>query len=295
MDTSSFTSAPCVDIPVEYNARDLILYALGIGSSDPRFVYEHHPDFAAFPTYPIVLTFKGDSHEALPFPPPAMRHIQIPPFKNVTALLDAEKLIEKVNELPKEGAKLTLVGGLAGVHRKGKNALVEKKLQLIDSSTGTIYYKFVDASIFVGATDFMDSGESFSKSHPPPSGPPTHVVETPTNTTTPSLYRLSGDYNPLHIDPDFARMLGFKKPIMHGQCTMGHISRAVLDTIAGGDQKRFKSVQVRFASPVIPGQTLVTEIWTVTPIEYIFQTKVKETGKVCVSNGRFELISQSNL
>merc|ERR1712137_1279643 len=171
----------------------------------------------------------------------------------------------------------------------------EKEFQLIDSLTKTVYYKFVDASMFVGVTDFMDSGKSTSKSYPPPSDAPTHVVETPTKTTTPSLYRLSGDYNPLHVDPVFAQMAGFERPIMHGQCTLGHFSRAVLDRIAGGDQRKFRSVQLRFASPVIPGQTLVTEIWKVAPTEYIFQTKVKETGKVCVSNGRFELSTQSNL
>ena len=111
----------------------------------------------------------------------------------------------------------------------------------------------------------------------------------------PSLYRLSGDYNPLHVDPQFAAFGGFPAPIMHGQCTMGIVSHALLQTLAGGDAKRYKSVQLRFASPVMPGETLVTEVWKESPTSFIFQVKVKETGKVCVNNGRFVLTPEGKL
>merc|ERR1740138_1191215 len=130
MDTSQFTSGAPVSVPVEYNARDLLIYALGIGSKDPRFVYENNSDFAAFPTYPIVLTFKGQSFDTLSFPSPAMMEFPFPPLKGVRVGLDAEKLIEKVNDLPKEGAKLKLVGSVAGVHKKGSGALFEKEFEL---------------------------------------------------------------------------------------------------------------------------------------------------------------------
>lgn len=294
MDTSEYTKGNKVSIPIAYNARDLIIYALGIGSKDPRFVYEHHPDFGAFPTYPIVLTFKGDSFDALSFPSPAMMAFPSPPLRGVRVGLDAEKLIEKVAELPKEGAKLKLVGGVVGIHQKGKGALQEREFQIVDDS-GKVYYRMIDGAFLVGAKDFKDSGKSYSKVAPPPARAPNHTLETPTDEHIPSLYRLSGDFNPLHVDPQFAQMAGFQKPIMHGQCTLGHISRALLDAVADGDQKRFKSVQLRFASPVIPGQTLLTEVWQVTPTEFIFQTKVKETGQVCVSNGTFVLTPTGKL
>jgi acyl dehydratase len=283
MDTEEYTNTPKKSVPVEYNQRDLILYALGVGSSDPRYTYENDDDFAAFPTYPIVLTFKGNSFDTLSFPPPAMQEFPLVPLAGVRVGLDAEKLIEKIAELPKEGAKLQLVGRVVGVHKKGSGALMEREFELVDDA-GKVYYKIGDGMFLVGAKNFKDSGKTFSKNIPPPSSPPTYVVETPTSEQIPSLYRLSGDYNPLHVDPNFAQMGGFEKPIIHGQCTMGHATRAVLDTIAGGDQKRFKSVQMRFASPVFPGQTLVTEIWKVSATEFIFQTKVKETDKVCCSN-----------
>lgn len=295
MDTAQYTSAKKISVPVAYNARDLIIYALGIGSKDPRYVYENHPDFGAFPTYPIVLTFKGESSDALQFPSPTMMAFPGPPIKGVRVGLDAEKLIEKVAELPKEGAKLRLVGGIVGIHQKGKGALLEKEVELVDEA-GKVYYRMIDAAFLVGAKDFKDSGKSYSKAAPPPTDrAPNHCFETPTDEHIPSLYRLSGDYNPLHVDPQFAQMAGFQKPIMHGQCTMGHISRTLLDGLAGGDQKRFKSVQLRFASPVMPGQTMVTEVWKVTPTEFVFQTKVKETGQVCISNGTFILMAAGKL
>jgi 3-hydroxyacyl-CoA dehydrogenase/3a,7a,12a-trihydroxy-5b-cholest-24-enoyl-CoA hydratase len=294
MDTSKYTSGAPVTTDVEYNARDLIIYSLGIGSKDPRFVYENNPDFGAFPTYPIVLTFKGDSFDTLSFPSPTMMSYPQAPLKGVKVGLDAEKFIEKVNELPKEGAKLKLVGSTVGVHKKGSGALVEQEFTLQDEQ-GKIYYRLVNGAFLVGAKDFTDSGKTFSKAATPPKEAPHHTVETPTDVNIPSLYRLSGDYNPLHVDPQFAKMGGFEKPIMHGQCTMGHVTRALLDTLVGGDAKRYKSIQLRFAAPVMPGETLVTEIWKESPTSFIFQTKVKETGKVCVNNGRLHLTPEGKL
>mmetsp|Transcript_38559 Transcript_38559/g.81953 ORF Transcript_38559/g.81953 Transcript_38559/m.81953 type:complete len:302 (-) Transcript_38559:39-944(-) len=295
LDTAPYTSGDKIGVGVEYNTRDLIIYALGIGSRDPRFVYEANKEFAAFPTYPIVLTFKGESFNTLPFPPPAMQEYPLPPLPGFSGIgLDAEKLIEKVAELPKAGAKLKLLGKVAGVHSKGKGALVERLFELVDDA-GKVYYNIVDATFMLGCKNFKDSGRTFSKNLTPPASAPMHSVETPTDEHIPSLYRLSGDYNPLHVDPQFAKFGGFDKPIMHGQCTMGHVTRALLDTLAGGDQGRFKSVQLRFASPVFPGQTLLTEVWKTSPTEFIFHTKVKETGKVCVSNGLFVLTPEGKL
>lgn len=174
---------------------------------------------------------------------------------------------------------------------------MERQFELVDTS-GKVYYNIIDATFLLGCTpgSYTETGQTWSKNLPPPAGAaPTQTVETPTDENIPSLYRLSGDYNPLHVDPEFAKLGGFEKPIMHGQCTMGHVTRALLETLAGGDQRRFRSVQLRFASPVYPGQTLLTEIWKTSPTEFIFLTKVKETGKVCVNNGRFVLNPEGKL
>jgi len=294
VETAEFTSAAPVTVPVEYNARDLIIYALGIGSADPRFVYENHPDFGAFPTYPISLTFKGSSYDVLSFPPEVMGRFPQASLPNIRGVLDAEKYIEMINPLPKNGAKLSLVGKLAGVHQKGKNGLVEQEFKIVDE-TGKEYYRMISGAMMVGANGFKNSGKSHSKDAKPPQSPPTHTIENATDKNQANIFRLSGDYNPLHVDPQSAKMFGFQEPILHGLCSLGVVSRGLLDTLAGGNQARFKSIQLRFASPVIPGQSLVTQAWAESSTSFIFQTKVKETGKVCVSNGRFELTPEAKL
>merc|ERR1719230_1027767 len=120
------------------------------------------------------------------------------PLKGIKVGLDAEKVIEKVNELPKDGAKLKLVGRTVGVHKKGSGALVEQEFKLVGED-GKIYYRMINGAFLVGAKDFTDSGKTFSKAVELPKSAPTHKIEEKTREDIPSLYRLSGDYNPLHV------------------------------------------------------------------------------------------------
>ncbi|CAE7211657.1 Mfe2 [Symbiodinium natans] len=280
--------------PVEYNVRDLIIYALGIGSADLRYIYEKHADFAAFPTYPVVLYYKGVSYDALPFPSPILAAFPNPPMQNARGPLDAGITVERLAEIPKQGARLKLAGGAVSAHKKGKGALVERAFDLVDDA-GKVYYKFVDASYIVGADGFEDFGPVLTKPVTVPSTPAKHRVETKIDPRAACLYRLSGDYNPLHVDPEFARLAGFDAPILHGKCTFGHATRALLDTLVGGDQRRFRSLQLRLVSPVLPGQTLVTEIWEVSSEDFLFQVLIKETGKMCIGNGRLQLTPASRM
>src|SRR5690606_26658052 len=96
------------------------------------------------------------------------------------------------------------------------------------------------------------------------------------------LYRLMGDYNPLHADPAVATAAGFERPILHGLASYGLVARALLRQCAGDDPSRLRALDIRFASPVYPGETLVTEIWKVAGSEHQFQVrvKVKERDKV---------------
>ena len=116
-----------------------------------------------------------------------------------------------------------------------------------------------------------------------PQRAPDSVVEEKTTEEQAAIYRLSGDRNPLHIDPEFSKVGGFKEPILHGLCSFGIAGKAVVRTYG-----QFKNIKVRFAGVVIPGQTLVTEMWKEGNV-VIFQTKVKETGKLCIGGAGAEL------
>ncbi|CAJ1395134.1 unnamed protein product [Effrenium voratum] len=215
-------------------------------------------------------------------------------MKNVKVWLDAGVTIERLADLPTAG-RMKVEGGVASVHRKGKGAFLEKLHELKDEA-GKVYYRMIDASFCVGATDFEEFGQQLTTLVQMPKRSPEKRRETKLEERAAMIYRLSGDYNPLHLDPEFAKTAGFETPIVHGKCTLGHTARCLLDTLAGGDHRRFRSLALRYSSPVIPGQTLVVEMWeTNAPEEYLFQVLVKETGKVCVSNGRLLLHAASRL
>jgi 3-hydroxyacyl-CoA dehydrogenase/3a,7a,12a-trihydroxy-5b-cholest-24-enoyl-CoA hydratase len=123
----------------------------------------------------------------------------------------------------------------------------------------------------------------------PPDRAPDAVVEEKTDDHQALLYRLSGDWNPLHADPGFAQAFGFDRPILHGLCSFGYAGRHVLSAFApGGDARYFESIKVRFADSVFPGETLVTEMWKDGDRRVVFRTKVKERDKVVLSNAAVE-------
>ena len=123
----------------------------------------------------------------------------------------------------------------------------------------------------------------------PPDRSPDHIVEEKTTETQAALFRLSGDKNPIHIDPSMSALMGFKKPILHGLCSYGFAARHVLRVYGGNKGASLKAMKAQFSKPVVPGDTLVTEMWR-EGSRVVFQMKVKESGNVVLKGGFVDLV-----
>jgi acyl dehydratase len=159
--------------------------------------------------------------------------------------------------LPVRGTA-TATGRIAAVYDKGKAAVLVMRTEVADAD-GPLWTN--DAQIFVRGEGGWGGDRGPSARLDPPAGDPDRTVERPVRPDQALLYRLSGDYNPLHADPEFAKVAGFDRPILHGLCTYGMTLKAVVDTLLGGDVTRVRSYTTRFAGVVYPGETLRIRMW----------------------------------
>jgi peroxisomal enoyl-CoA hydratase 2 len=267
-------------VPIGYDERDVLLYAVGIGIRDLGFVYEGHPKFAVFPTFPIRWGGAGApiDRDAIPASPGPLN-------------IDAERYLEMKKPLPLEG-EVHVRSRLIGVHPRGKgNGFVESESVVSDAS-GDDCIKIVNGSFRRGVEKLGDiepfegSGETFSQKIAVPDRAPDITLSAAIPDNQAHLYRLSGDYNPLHIDPQSAQFGGFDEPILHGLCTFGHCGQLLLAALCDNDPNRFRKIKVRFSSPVYPGDTLNILTWNDGVGRVLFEGRVGE--KVVVSNAYFE-------
>jgi acyl dehydratase len=262
-----------------WNSKDALLYAVGVGAGaeDPfgelEFTTENTKDVTqrVLPTMAVVLQAGGG----------AMRDIGT---FNAAMLVHGEQGITLHREIPVEGT-LEMVSEVTGIFDKGKGAVIatEAKATLADSGEPLFDLR---SSVFIrGEGGFGgDRGPSGPQNVPPERDPDT-VITYPTRIDQALLYRLNGDRNPLHSDPSFAAMGGFDKPILHGLCTYGFTGRALLHGLCGGDPAKFTSVDGRFSSPVMPGESLTVRMWVVGDGEAVFQTQGGD-GRVVIDAGR---------
>lgn len=265
-----------------YTERDVMLYALGVGAAatnptDPKelqFVYEN--GLKVLPTFGVIPPFAALSGL-----------MGVPGLEfNPMMLLHGEQYLEiRKHPIPTE-ATLTSTAKISGIYDKGKGALVTLDVTSKDHKGDDVFLNTF--SVFLRGEGGFGGERGPEPGNEPPKREPDAVCEEATQPNQALIYRLSGDRNPLHADPQFAAMGGFEKPILHGLCTFGFVGRAVLKTYCDNDPTKFKSIKVRFASSVFPGETLITKMWR-DGNRVLLETSTKERGKVVISNAAVEL------
>jgi acyl dehydratase len=269
-DAVGFESEPA---EARWSSKDSLLYALGVGAGQTdatgfelEFTTENSEgiDQRALPTMPVVIN-PGSSKGPSPFE-------AIGTF-DWAMLVHGEQSVTLHQELPPEGTAMMKIR-VAGMYDKGKAAVVAFEYEATDPAGKPLFSTTMSAFIRGEGGWGGDRGPSGPRNVPPEREPDT-VVSYDTRRDQALLYRLSGDRNPLHSDPSFAKLAGFDTPILHGLCTYGFTGRALLHGVCGGDPARFKHVEGRFSTPVIPGDRLDVKIW-LEGDEALFQTWVRD-------------------
>ncbi len=267
-------------VTIKYDKKDVLLYAVGIGIRDLRFVFEDHASFGVFPTFPIRWGSLG-----------APIDLNLIPSSPGPLDIDAERYLEMFKPLPTEG-EVSVRSRLIGVHPRGKgNGFVESESTVTDKD-GEVCIKMVNGSFRRGVEvlgdiePFEGAGQTYSEKMQVPDRQADVTTSAVIADNQAHIYRLSGDYNPLHIDPEAAKFGGFDEPILHGLCTFGHCGQLLLAALADGDASRFRRIKLRFSSPVFMNDKLDLLAWHDGPGRVLFEGRVGD--KVVVSNAYFE-------
>ncbi|KAL9619083.1 MAG: hypothetical protein Q9160_006259 [Pyrenula sp. 1 TL-2023] len=211
-------------------------------------------------------------------------------------VVDGQRLIQFLKPLPPTSSSrsFSLHSKVLGVYDKGKATVVETEQLLIDTSSNEVYTRAVGSAFFVGQGGWGGPKGPATVNYPPPQGKkPDRDSRVQVSNEAALLYRLNGDYNPLHATPEPGQKMGFGGAIMHGLFSWNSAAHALLMELGGSDPANMREFQARFASPVLPGAALVTRMWRVGRAEGMdegweeirFETSV-EGGKVALSNGR---------
>jgi acyl dehydratase len=284
--TINYDRLMALDVPSReqtYNAKDCMLYALGIGlGQDPMnedelaFVYEKN--LKILPTMGTVLGGVGFWARE--------RDTGI----DWVRLVNGEQGITLHRPLAGAG---TLVGRLRIIEvidkGPGKGALVLSERTVTDKATGALVATVTQTTFCRADGGFGGPPREAPAPHPIPERAPDAVCDLETRPETALIYRLSGDLNPLHADPGVAKAAGFPRPIMHGLGSFGVAGHAVLKTMCGYNPQKLLSFAGRFSAPVFPGETLRTEMWRDGEV-VSFRSRVIERDVIAVNNGRAEVL-----
>ncbi len=282
---------PCT---FSYGDKDVMLYALGIGMGrDPLdqrelpFVCEK--DLKVVPTAATVLS-SGMTQRAAPATRqrPGLRTSEL----NLLMLVHGEQKVELHKPLPSFGT-FNATSRTIGAYDKGK----DKGAVLVDETVwtdekGDKIATLTGSTFARGDGGFGGPSEGAPEPHFVPTRKPDLSVTLTTRPDQALIYRLNGDLNPLHSDPDIAKRAGFPRPILHGLCTFGITCRAVLQEFCGYDPTRILSHEARFSAPVFPGDVISVDLWKDRDV-VSFEARVIDRGETVIKNGRTVLRSQA--
>ena len=262
-----------------WDSKDALLYAVGVGAGlgDPlqelEFTTENSQGIEqqVLPTYAVLLAQARTGRSLGDF--------------DRAMLVHAEQYFELHRPLPVAGTVST-TATVTGIYDKGSGALVVTENVAVDVATGETLVTSRGGTFIRGEGGFGGPRGS-DQPWELPDRAPDHQVVRETRPEQALIYRLSGDRNPLHVDPKFAARGGFSQPILHGLCTYGVTGRALLRVLCDGDPARFRSMGGRFSRPVLPGEPLTVSIWRVDGETALFQTTRKD-GTVVIDRGRVQ-------
>jgi acyl dehydratase len=265
-----------------YEPKDCMLYALGVGlghdpTNEDELVFVYEKNLKALPTMATVI---GHGPALARNPNTGIDWLMVVngeqgftlrrPLKGEDAIIGRTRIVEVIDKGP------------------GKGALVLLKRTIAEKATGDLIGTVTQTIFCRGDGGFGGPPREAPAPHPIPARPPDAICDLDTRPEMALIYRLSGDYNPLHAEPAFAKAAGFPRPILHGLGTFGVSGHALLKTMCGYDPERLVSFACRFSAPVFPGESIRTEMWSDGAV-VSFRARVLSRAVVAINNGRAEV------
>ncbi|HUT51811.1 MAG TPA: MaoC/PaaZ C-terminal domain-containing protein [bacterium] len=250
--------------------KDIALYNVGIGAYELEHTYENTkggirviPSFAVVPPFPCLASSLG-----------------LTGVNPMMVLHGEQKIIIKKRPLPFKAETIT-AGEITDLWDKGKGA-VYRILTKTKTKEGEELFDNI-FTVFVRGAGGFGGDKGPEPGNVAPERAPDQTIEDQTMPVQNLIYRLSGDINPLHIDPNFAKMARFEKPILHGLCSFGFVMRAAIKACCAGDDAKVKEYEVRFRDVVYPGQKIITKIWKDGAGRAIISANTDD-GRNCIAN-----------
>ncbi|MCY1389717.1 3-phenylpropionate-dihydrodiol/cinnamic acid-dihydrodiol dehydrogenase [compost metagenome] len=277
-------------LETEYDQNDAALYALAVGAAkDPldrtELLYINEfkgEEFRVLPTM-AVLPATQVFLKAILSGKPTLEGLELPFAKG----LHGEQYTEMYRPMPPK-AKLKHTMRLKEALDKGKSSVSVLEIHTTDENDVPLYYNEF-TSFYTGTPGAGLKRVPSVPAAPLPDREPDAVIAEKTDVNQALLYRLCGDWNPMHVDPDYAQKAGYEKPFLHGLCTFGYAGRHVIKAFCNNDSRLFKNIRVRFAAIVMPGDTLETRMWRESPNRVVFETRAVERDVVVLKGGSVEI------